>query len=190
MKIRLSLLLAAVLWPSLSCADDVQLQAAALHALRWAFYAPNGYRWEYSGILEVHEGEIVHSPVPRTLKMVDAVEMDADKLRTPGNILVGLYHTHPCKPDEYFSQYFSPQDLVSAFYYHVPSFILDECTGEVHEFDPAYDRAADTGTVVKVIRKDGKRLWVRLPSGRVVGDIGDEGPDLSAIERLMAQTAD
>jgi len=190
MRVRLGLLLATVLWPSLACADDVQLQAAALRALRWAFYAPNGYRWEYSGILEVHEGEIVRSPVPRTLKMVDAVEMDADKLRTPGNVLVGIYHTHPCKPDEYFSQYFSPQDLVSAFYYHVPSFILDECTGEVHEFDPAHDRAADTGTVVKVIRKDGKRLWVRLPSGRVVGDIGDEGPDLSAIERLMAQTID
>ena len=56
--------------------------------------------------------------------------------------------------------------------------------------DPAHDRAFDTGTVVKVIRTDGKRLWVRLPSGRVIGDIGDEGPDLSAIERLMAQTTD
>jgi hypothetical protein len=41
-----------------------------------------------------------------------------------------------------------------------------------------------------VIRMFGKRLWVRLPSGRVVGDIGDEGPDLSAIERLMTQTVD
>jgi hypothetical protein len=196
MRFPLSLLLAVVLWPSISCAEDVQvgedvqLQAVAVRALRWAFYAPNGYRWEYSGILEVHNGEIVYTVAPRTLKMVDAVEMDADKLHTPGNVLVGLYHTHPCKPDEYFSQYFSPQDLVSAFYYHVPSFILDECTGEVHEFDPMHDRAADTGTVVKVIRKDGKRLWVRLPSGKVVGDIGDEGPDLSAIERLMAQTTD
>ena len=188
MKVRLGLLLAAVLWPSLSCADDLQLQDAALHALRWAFYAPNGYRWEYSGILEVHEGEIVHSLVPRTLKMVDAVEMDADKLRTPGNVLVGLYHTHPCKSDEYFPQYFSPQDLVSAFFYHVPTFILDECTGEVHEFDPLRDRAADTGTVVRVLRKDGTRTWVRLPAGRVVGDIGDQGPDLSLIEQLMSNT--
>ena len=190
MKIRIALLLAAMLWPSLSSAEDLQLQDVAVRALRWAFYAPNGYRWEYSGILEVHDGELVYSPAPRTLKMVDAVEMDADKLHTPGSVLVGLYHTHPCKPDEYFSQYYSPQDLVSAFFYHVPSFILDECTGEVHEFDPAQDRAADTGTVVKVIRKDGKRLWVRLPSGRVIGNIGDEGPDLSAIERLMAQTTD
>jgi hypothetical protein len=189
MRFPLCLLLAAVFWPSVACAEDVQLEAVAVRALRWAFYAPNGYRWEYSGILEVQNGEIVYSPAPRTLRMVDAVEMDADKLRTPGNVLIGLYHTHPCKPDEYFSQYFSPQDLVSAFYYHVPTFILDECTGEVHAFDPAHDRAFDTGTVVKVIRKDGKRIWVRLPSGRVVGNIGDEGPDLSAIERLMANLA-
>jgi hypothetical protein len=182
--------LALALWaPSLSWADDpqsydTQLQTLAVRALRWAFYAPNGYRWEYSGILTTHEGQLVYSSFPRTLKMVDAVEMDAEKLRAPGDTLIGLYHTHPCKPEEYFSQYFSPQDLVSAFFYHVPSFILDECTGEVHEFDPARDRAFDTGTVVKVMRKDGSRTWVRLPAGRVVGDIGDQGPDLSVIERL------
>jgi hypothetical protein len=37
------------------------------------------------------------------------------------------------------------------------------------------------------MRKDGKRRWVRLPAGRIVGDIGDQGPDLSMIERLMSQ---
>jgi hypothetical protein len=114
--------------------------------------------------------------------------MDVEKQRTPGDILVGLYHTHPCNSDAYFPQYFSPQDLVSAFFWHVPTFILDECTGEVHEFDPLRDRAADTGTVVRVLRKDGSRTWVRLPSGRVVGDIGDQGPDLALIEKLMSQT--
>lgn len=190
MRRALAMLVTAVLLPSLSCADDFGLESVAVRALRWAFYAPNGYRWEYSGVLTIREGELVYSPAPRTLKMVDAVEMDADKLRVPGDTLVGIYHTHPCKPDEYFSQYFSPQDLVSAFFYHVPAFILDECTGEVHEFDPAHDRAADTGTVVKVIRKDGKHVWVRLPSGRVVGDINDQGPDLSALERLMSDASD
>lgn len=190
MRRALAMLVTAVLLPSLSCAEDFGLESVAVRALRWAFYAPNGYRWEYSGVLTIHQGELVYSPSPQTLKMVDAVEMDADKLRVPGDTLVGLYHTHPCKPDEYFSQYFSPQDLVSAFFYHVPSFILDECTGEVHEFDPAHDRAADTGTVVKVIRKDGKHVWVRLPSGRVVGDINDQGPDLSALERLMSDASD
>lgn len=167
--------------------DEAELQSMATRALRWAFYAPNGYRWEYSGILVTHDGELQYSPFPRTLQKVDAVEMDADKQRAPGDVLVGLYHTHPCKSEEYFSQYFSPQDLVSAFFYRVPSFILDECTGKVHEFDPVHDVAADTGTVVAVKRKDGTRKWLRLPSGRVVGDIGDQGPDLSAIERLMSK---
>jgi proteasome lid subunit RPN8/RPN11 len=189
MRIAISALIAAML-PTLSLADELQLESMAVRALRWAFYAPNGYRWEYSGVLVTREGQLVYSVAPRTLKMVDAVEMDAEKQLTPGDTLVGIYHTHPCKSDEYFPQYFSPQDLVSAFFYHVPTFILDECTGEVHEFDPMHDRAADTGTVVKVLRKDGRRVWVRLPAGRVVGDIGDQGPDLSAIERLMSETVD
>lgn len=171
-----------------SLADETQLESTAVRALRWAFYASNGYRWEYSGILVIHDGQLRYSPSPSTLKQVDAVEMDVEKQRIPGDILVGLYHTHPCKPDEYFPQYFSPQDLVSAFFWHVPTFILDECTGEVHEFDPLRDRAFDTGTVVRVLRKDGTRTWVRLPAGRVVGDIGDQGPDLSLIEKLMSQT--
>ena len=179
-------LLVATLLPLPSFADESELRATAVRALRWAFYAPNGYRWEYSGILFTHDGQLGYSPFPRTLKQVDAVEMDADKLRIPGDTLVGLYHTHPCKPEEYFPQYFSPQDLVSAFFWHVPTFMLDECTGEVHEFDPMQDRAADTGTVVPVLRKDGTRRWVRLPAGRVVGDIGDQGPNLSEIERLMS----
>jgi proteasome lid subunit RPN8/RPN11 len=187
-RIAVALLVAAVLQSLPSFADESQLQATAVRALRWAFYAPNGYRWEYSGILVIHDGELdVSASSPRTLKQLDAVEMDVDKQRAPGDILVGLYHTHPCKPEEYFPQYFSPQDLVSAFFWHVPTFMLDECTGKVHEFDPLQDRAADTGTVVAVSRKDGTRRWVRLPAGRVVGDIGDQGPDLSAIERLMSR---
>lgn len=192
-KVAIALCVASV--PSLSLAsellqpftDEALLQTTATRALRWAFYAPNGYRWEYSGILVVHDGELHYSASPRTLQKVDAVEMDADKLLAAGDVLAGLYHTHPCKPEQYFSQYYSPQDLVSAFFYHVPSFILDECTGKVHEFDPIHDVAADTGTVVPVMRKDGTRKWLRLPAGRVVGDIGDQGPDLSQIERLMSR---
>ncbi len=170
-------------WPSY--ADESALQATAVRALRWAFYAPNGYRWEYSGILFTHDAQLGYSPFPSTLKKVDAVDMDVEKQRVPGDTLVALYHTHPCKSEEYFPQYFSPQDLVSAFFYKVPTFILDECTGKVHEFDPVHDRAADTGTVVAVLRKDGTRHWLRLPAGRIVGEIGDYGPDLSLIERIM-----
>ena len=75
----------------------------------------------------------------------------------------------------------------SRTFYHVPTFMLDECTGQVHEFDPARDRARDTGTVVTVARKDGSQRQFHLPAGRIVGDIGDRGPDLSAIERLMSR---
>src|SRR5262249_613179 len=129
MRVAFALFLAAVL-PSASLADEADLQAMAVRALRWAFYAPNGYRWEFSGILVTRDGELGYSQFPRTLKLVDAAEMDVEKQRVSGETLVGLYHTHPCKPDAYFSQYFSPADLISAFFWHVPTFILDECTGK------------------------------------------------------------
>ena len=185
MRVAVALLLAVGL-PSASLADEADLQAMAVRALRWAFYAPNGYRWEFSGILVIRDGELRHSPFPRTLKLVDSAEMDVEKQRVSGDTLVGLYHTHPCKPDLYFSQYFSPQDLISAFYWHVPTFVLDECTGKVHEFDPVQDRAADTGIIVRMRMRDGSKRWLHLPAGRIVGDIGDQGPDLSVIERLSS----
>ncbi|GEM_PF-1254703 len=169
-------------------AAEGAMQATAVRALRWAFYAPNGYRWEYSGILIIRDGQLGYSAFPRTLKKVDAVEMDPEKQRAPGDTLVALYHTHPCKPREYFPQYFSPQDLVSAFFWHVPTFILDECTGDVHEFDPTLDRARDTGVAVVIRLKNGRSRRVRLPAGRIVGNIGDRGPDLSLIESLMHRT--
>ncbi len=168
-------------------AADTSLEPAAVHALRWAFYAPNGHRWEYSGILVMHNGEIKNNAFPRTLKKVDAVPMDADRQLNPGDTLVGLYHTHPCNSKEYFSQFYSPQDLVSVYFYHVPSFILDECTGDVHEFDPAVDHARDSGLDVTVTRRDGTSRTVHLPSGRIVGNVGDRGPDLSLIEELVGR---
>jgi proteasome lid subunit RPN8/RPN11 len=171
-------------------AGEADLQAMAVKALRWAFYAPNGYRWEFSGILATKDGQLGYSHSPSTLKMVDAASMDVEKHRTAGDTLLGLYHTHPCKPDAYFSQYFSPADLISAFFWHVPTFILDECTGNVHEFDPVQDRAADSGIVVRMLMRDGKKRWIRLPAGRIVGNIGDQGPDLSLLERLMARAED
>jgi hypothetical protein len=188
-KVAIALLITAVL-PAVSLASEDELQAMAVRALRWAFYTPNGYRWEFSGILTTHDGQLGYSPFPRTLKMVDAAEMDVEKQRVSGDTLLGLYHTHPCKPDAYFSQYFSPQDLISAFFWHVPTFVLDECTGKVHEFDPQQDKAADSGIIVHMLMRDGRRRWIRLPAGRVVGDIGDQGPDLSLIERLSSATED
>ncbi len=174
--------------PLRAVAADSSLESAAVNAERWAFYAPNGYRWEYGGILVLRDGEVMYNAFPRTLKMVDAVPMDAYKQLQPGDKLIGLYHTHPCKSKEYFSQYYSPQDLISVYFYHVPSFILDECTGDVHEFDPAVDRARATGKVLTIMRPNGTRRVVHLPSGRIVGNIGDHGPDLSDIEELVGPT--
>ena len=170
-----------------SPAIETDVQQTAVRALRWAFFAQNGYRWEYGGIIVIHGGQLGHSIVPGTLKMIDAVEIDVNKLRAPGDTLLALYHTHPCKSKEYFPQYFSPNDLISAFFWHVPTFILDECTGDVHEFDPKQDRGGDRGALVTILRKDGSERRVHLFSGRIVGNIGEIGPDLSLIEELMGR---
>jgi hypothetical protein len=193
MMSRVALVLLATLGPSF-CAfadeptpNESDIQALAVHALRWAFYYPNGYRWEYSGVISLHHGELRHSSYPRTLKQVDAVGMDADRMHEPGDTLVALYHSHPCASRTYYSEYFSPNDLISVFFYNVPSFILDECTGDVHEFDPAQDKVR-SGKVEWIKRKDGSSRKIYLPAGRIVGNIGDRGPDLSDIEALMGQT--
>jgi hypothetical protein len=173
--------------PAADSADDA-LESAAVHALRWAFYAPNGYRWEYSGILVMRDGAVMNNAFPRTLKRLDAVPMDAAQQLSPGDTLVGLYHTHPCKSKQFLSGYYSPQDLISVFFYRVPSFILDECTGDVHEFDPVTDQVRASGRVITITQPNGTSRLVHLPAGRVVGNIGDRGPDLSAIEDLVGRT--
>jgi hypothetical protein len=185
------ILFAALVAPSCAFADELMfnesdVQAVAVRALRWAFYYPNGYRWEYSGVISLHDGQLRYSSYPRTLKRVDAVGMDVDRMHDPEDRVVGLYHSHPCASRSYYSQYFSPNDLISVFFYNVPSFILDECTGDVHEFDPAQDKVR-SGKVEWIKRKDGTSHKVYLPAGRIVGNIGDRGPDLSAIEALMGQ---
>jgi len=186
-RMLIALLIAAAV-PLSASADEVGVQTTAVRALRWAFFAQNGYRWEYGGIIVVHDGQLGHSIVPGTLKMIDSVEIDVDKLRAPGDTLVALYHTHPCKSKEFFPQYFSPNDLISAFFYHVPTFILDECTGNVHEFDPAGDHSSDEpAAIVTILTKSGSERRVRLLAGRVVGNIGEQGPDLSLIEELMGR---
>jgi hypothetical protein len=188
-KLSLVILAASLttVFPLDAVAADAALESAAVHALRWAFYAPNGHRWEYSGILVMRNDQIMNNAFPRTLKKVDSVSMDAYQQLAPDDMLLGLYHTHPCKTKEYFSQYYSPQDLISVYYYNVPSFILDECTGDVHEFDPAVDHARESGIAVTIKRRDGTPRVVHLPAGRIVGNIGDRGPDLSIIEELVGR---
>jgi hypothetical protein len=136
----------------------------------------------------MRDGAVMNNAFPRTLKRLDAVPMDAAQQLSPGDTLVGLYHTHPCKSKQFLSGYYSPQDLISVFFYRVPSFILDECTGDVHEFDPATDQVRASGRVITITQSNGTSRLVHLPAGRIVGNIGDRGPDLSAIEALVGRT--
>jgi hypothetical protein len=42
-------------------------------------------------------------------------------------------HSHPCLPD-YYTSVFSPQDMMGALLERTTSYMVDLCTGDVHEF--------------------------------------------------------
>ena len=147
-----------------------ELETTAIHALKYINKIDDAKKWEYGGIIVLYKGQYQYSMFPVTNKNVAAVTVDVTRLLLPGATLKGLYHTHPCSND-YYSQYFSQQDLVSPYYFGVPTFILDECTGDVHEFDPKIDKVHDTGRDIRVITIEGISQWIHLPSGRIIGNI-------------------
>jgi hypothetical protein len=76
--------------------------------------------------------------------------------------LAAGYHAHPCLPDSHFPWLFSPQDMANAFYMGVPEFVVDQCSGKVHEFDPKVDKQND------VVIEGGRHY---ASGGRIVGSV-------------------
>lgn len=62
-----------------------------------------------------------------------------------GYAQVGDYHTHPCSGDIESNLYFSDTDTAGNKRMHLLGYMLDECTGLVHVFNPLYDRTAADG---------------------------------------------
>lgn len=49
-------------------------------------------------------------------------------------IAVSHIHSHPCNPSSHANSYFSPPDMINYAVHRIPGFMLDMCTGDVHEF--------------------------------------------------------
>jgi hypothetical protein len=98
------------------------------------------------------------------------------KLLGADGVLLGTYHVHLCMAG-YYHQYFSVQDVVVAVLSGVPEFMLDECTGLIHEFDPHRDHVFDTGIDGHITGPHCELLIRHIPEGRIIGNIDETEPE-------------
>jgi hypothetical protein len=149
------------------------LEHAAIEALRVAKHTDV----EYGGMIVRRQTDYgaayVYIEMPageRTSVMV----IDRKRL-LEGDVLVGIYHTHLCL-DGYAYGLYSKTDVITAVFSGLTSFMLDECSGLVHEFNAKVDNIKATGEDVITIDDDGTVHARHLPAGRIVGDIGKKEP--------------
>lgn len=151
------------------------IEHTAVNGLRVAKKESLADHREHGGmifLLETEFGPIVQYLEPRDGGDRTAVRViDKSKL-PPGAVMVGTYHVHICM-NGYYHEVFSKTDLIVAVISGVPEFMLDECTGLIHEFDTKLDRVRDTGIDANIVGSHGESVHIHLPSGRVIEDIGE-----------------
>lgn len=158
------------------------LEDAAILALKEAKHSPTGTTLEHGGMIYGHpsaDGPVIKFIEPNSGGQFDGVQVVDKSLLKPGDVLLATYHVHLCMNDYYVDR-FSSQDVVAAIFTRVPEFMLDECTGDVHEFDVS-DQPFDG--IVEQIRATGKESHLfgphcedvikLLPTGKIVGNIGE-----------------
>jgi hypothetical protein len=165
------------------------LQQDAVQALLAAKHNPTGTRFEHGGMLYAEwtpQGPLYRYLEPTAGGSPDHVRVIDKTLLKRSDVLLGTYHLHLCfaaKDWIYFHQYFSTTDVITAFISGVPEFMLDECTGDVHEFDPKVDKIRDTGIDTFVTNDKCKKIKRHLPTGRVIANIHEiEPPHEIAVE--------
>jgi hypothetical protein len=115
-------------------------------------------------------GKFVVGPV-RTDYAGDHVGVDAS---VPSKWkLVGDIHSHPCVPD-HVSAMFSPQDLSGMIVHRLTGYMVDLCTGKVHEFIPDVTKPDETLVDDEV--------W--LTEGNIIGQVAAFPSEPSAHEGI------
>jgi hypothetical protein len=98
--------------------------------------------YECSGfILKDPKGKFVLAPV-RTDYESDRV-LIIDSTGPADWTLAADLHSHPCLPD-HATGLFSPPDMINSIVSRTVSFMVDLCTGDVHEFIPGTTRPDET----------------------------------------------
>jgi len=181
---RLKTLLLGLLFCQPLLANGI-VEHTAIQALTVAKHSDTGRTLEHGGMLvstQTPYGRIVRYVEPSAPNRdVTSVTVIEKKMLTKNDVLVGSYHLHLCFSN-YYHAYFSVQDVLTAFFSGVPEFMLDECTGDIHEFDPLVDKVRGPGGIdAHISGPKGERLSRHLPAGRIIGNIGEtetprEGP--------------
>jgi hypothetical protein len=166
-------LLALLLLFAPSAFATTQLERTAIDALTAAKHSPSGKTNEHGGMIYVEQTE--YGPVFKFLEPTPegsptSVIVVDKKMLPEGAELVATYHVHLCMSG-YYHAYFSTQDVIVTILTGLPEFMLDECTGEIHEFDSHRDKIHDTGIDAKTCGEHGEELDRHLPSGRIIGNI-------------------
>lgn len=145
------------------------LEETVVNAFREIQHTSHHDIWEYGGIIVERNGQLMYPAIPHTDGKIDSLFFDMKVLLQPGDVLRATYHTHPCSRD-YWSGLFSVNDIMQSVAYRTPNFILDQCSGLVHEFWYGIDNVWDTGMTVIDTRSKEHKL-IHLPSGRIVGHL-------------------
>jgi len=163
-------LIAILLLASAPAFSNTLLQDTAIIALRAAHDSATGTVVEHGGML-IKSGDDYRFVEPAQGDETGIRVVDFSQLKA-GEQLIGTYHTHLCMA-HYYHGLFSKQDVIAAYLTGVPEFMLDECTGEVHEFNSRVDHVWETGVPSHIFGKDCEKVDILLPVGRVVGNIGE-----------------
>lgn len=83
--------------------------------------------------------------------------------------LVADYHTHPCLGRKELAQFFSPADVITNQGFHTVGYMLDNCRGLIHRFDPAQDDVGDE----EIDMDSGRKMYLTI--GHIAGWIDLRG---------------
>lgn len=109
-------------------------ELAAVAGFKAVAAKPTATVYEWGGV-------VVKFPDGKFSALTANTDYSGDSVGIRGNAfglnaeVVGTYHTHPCLP-QHDVEFFSPQDLQEAIYFHKLVFMGDFCSGNVHEFVP------------------------------------------------------
>ena len=107
-------------------------EAAVAAAVK--LYACSHYYECSTAIAKDQHGKFVVRPYLSSNDAGDNTEMSHGV--PEGFELAADIHSHPCLPDTHEVSFFSPADVIEYIASRTTGYMLDECTGEVHEFIP------------------------------------------------------
>ncbi len=100
--------------------------------------------YECSGFIDIDpQGKFAVGPV-RTDYASDNVRVIDSIGPSDWKSAAGI-HSHPCLP-EHEPSFFSPEDMIGAITSRIPQYMVDLCTGDVHEFLPGITKPDETLT--------------------------------------------